>query len=696
MKNQKPILTISLLISNRPDTIPRCLDSLKPIMDAIPSELILIDTSKSAEVHELLLEYTDKVYEFEWCQDFAKARNEGLKRARGEWFMFLDDDEWFDEAEELIEFFQSGEYKKYGYANYHVRNFYNKEYTKYEDAWVSRMFRIDEDTVFIGKVHEIFSPNRGEPRYLEVYVNHSGYVFESKEEVQKHFERNSQILLKVIEEDPLNLRWQSQMVQEYRTVREWDKVVEFCNKCLENMKEIKSSMERNHFATIYAGLAEGLMYLKRYEESIDVCKRILKDERSIDLVKALSYFRMAENYVELNDWRAVKKYAEKYLACYRELNKNQELIREQYNSLVVRNLFTESYIKGAYSLLIYSELKRGNVSALQKHYDCLEWEQEDAIVHGKLVQAIAEAIATMPYDPIFSRVVTDACVKEWIRNYMCAEAQKWEEQDENVFQRVAFVYAKADSDFWFVWYCRIMVADAEGDKAEIENALRGFLKSILNGFHLPDKIHDVIKKYDIKIAKLWEDVLEDQWEAQLRYYVMNHDAECINKVRLYLNDAFASDHEKYVNFELLVMEKQIIAGPEASILDYYNILKNYADVKLHYEEAKDSSAAVKIREFIELENVDKIQALNKLKEAVDVRADFADGIGKFLQEYQSLEKERAVSQNQEMQQLRNQVLQQVFVMLDNGMRNEALQIIQQLKQMFPNDVEILELEKELI
>lgn len=270
--------------------------------------------------------------------------------------------------------------------------------------------------------------------------------------------------------------------------------------------------------------------------------------------------------------------------------------------------------------------------------------------------------------------------------------KKREGQDEKAFQKVAFAYANADSDFWFVWYCRIIVADAEADKVEIEKALRGFLKSVLNVFHLPDKIHDVIQKYDIKIAKLWEDVLEDKWEAQLRYYVMNHDAECINRVRAYLKDTFASDHEKYVNFELLVMEKQIIAGPEESIVDYYNTLKNYADVKLHYEEAKDYSVAVKIREFIKLENVDKIQALNKLKEAVDVRADFADGIGKFLQEYQSLEKERIASQNQEMQQLRNQVLQQVYFLLDNGLNQEALQIVQQLKAMFPGDLEIEKLD----
>ena len=72
------------------DTIPRCLDSLAPLMEAVPSELILIDTSKNPEVHQLLLEYTEHVYEFEWCKDFAKARNEGLKHVDGKYVNFFE------------------------------------------------------------------------------------------------------------------------------------------------------------------------------------------------------------------------------------------------------------------------------------------------------------------------------------------------------------------------------------------------------------------------------------------------------------------------------------------------------------------------------------------------------------------------------------------------------------------------------
>ena len=53
-KEKRPMLSISLLASNRPDTIRRCLDSLKPIMEQISSELILVDTSEREEIKDLV------------------------------------------------------------------------------------------------------------------------------------------------------------------------------------------------------------------------------------------------------------------------------------------------------------------------------------------------------------------------------------------------------------------------------------------------------------------------------------------------------------------------------------------------------------------------------------------------------------------------------------------------------------------
>ena len=106
------LLSISILMSGRKET-RQCLESLIPIMDAIPCELILVDTGCDDETREILKEYTDNIITFEWCNDFAKARNVGLQRAKGKWFMFLDDDEWFVDTSEIIEFFKTGEYKNY-------------------------------------------------------------------------------------------------------------------------------------------------------------------------------------------------------------------------------------------------------------------------------------------------------------------------------------------------------------------------------------------------------------------------------------------------------------------------------------------------------------------------------------------------------------------------------------------------------
>ena len=125
MEQGQPLLSISLLASNRIATIRRCLDSLLPIMETLPCELIIVDTSTQPEVRELLREYTDCVIPFLWCNDFAKARNCGLAEARGEWFLYIDDDEWFEDADEIIRFFTSGEYRDYGYANYVQRNFFD-------------------------------------------------------------------------------------------------------------------------------------------------------------------------------------------------------------------------------------------------------------------------------------------------------------------------------------------------------------------------------------------------------------------------------------------------------------------------------------------------------------------------------------------------------------------------------------------
>ena len=105
-------LTISLLASNRIATLERCLDSLKPLLLEVPAELIIVFTGTDERVRQVAERYTDQIVPFTWCNDFSAARNAGLKHAKGEWFLYLDDDEWFEDVTEICDFFRSGEYRQ--------------------------------------------------------------------------------------------------------------------------------------------------------------------------------------------------------------------------------------------------------------------------------------------------------------------------------------------------------------------------------------------------------------------------------------------------------------------------------------------------------------------------------------------------------------------------------------------------------
>jgi len=341
IENQKPILTISLLASNRPETIRRCLDSLTPIREAVPSELILVDTSNNDDIHKILREYTEQVYKFEWCNDFSKARNVGLEKANGEWFLYLDDDEWFVEVEELIQFFQTGEYKEYGSASYQVRSFYDVEQIYYEDIWVSRMIRKDEDTAFRSKVHEYLYPVRGKNKHILARANHSGYIYVTEEQRKAHFERNVSLLKEMIAEEPENFRWPMQLIQEYRSIRDWEEICSCCEKYLSLSTDANDTYNNIYLGTFYAGYIEALIAQKNYELALGICSKALNDKRNTDLCRIYICSKLAEIYLELEKYKEANKYADIYLEVVEEYKKDHPTHSMQEMAIIVNETLSD-------------------------------------------------------------------------------------------------------------------------------------------------------------------------------------------------------------------------------------------------------------------------------------------------------------------------------------------------------------------
>ena len=236
-KTRRPVLSISLLCSNRKDTTKKCLDSLKMIMNQIDSELIIVDTGCDDEMRELVNKYTDRVIPFTWCNDFSKARNAGLEQCSGEWFLYIDDDEWFDNVDEIVQFFQSGEYKNYTQAHYIQRNYHDLDGKTYEDSWVSRMIQLQKDTHFCSSIHEYLEPVGEHQKILHSYVNHYGYIFRSAEEKYRHSKRNISLLLEMLKKERGNLRWWVQLAQEYAGIQEYRKLADLCTEGITFIKK---------------------------------------------------------------------------------------------------------------------------------------------------------------------------------------------------------------------------------------------------------------------------------------------------------------------------------------------------------------------------------------------------------------------------------------------------------------------------
>ncbi|QAT50705.1 glycosyltransferase family 2 protein [Caproiciproducens sp. NJN-50] len=198
-------LTIGMIVKNEEKTLDRCLSSLKPLMEAVESELIITDTGSTDRTVKIAEKYTDHIIHFQWCDDFSAARNTGLKAARGEWFMFLDGDEWFEDTNELIDFFTSGECDRYGSASYIQRNYNNFDGKRYNDFHAMRVYRVYQGIRFVNVIHENI-PAVKPIKFVNDYVHHYGYIFHCEAEKRKKRSRNTTLLELEIKDHPKNLK----------------------------------------------------------------------------------------------------------------------------------------------------------------------------------------------------------------------------------------------------------------------------------------------------------------------------------------------------------------------------------------------------------------------------------------------------------------------------------------------------------
>lgn len=106
MKNDAPRVTVAVCTRNRPEGILKCLESLLDQETDTAYEIVCVENDREMKSRKIVEGMTHVAavkgvtlrYFCEEEQNIAVARNRAIKEARGEFLIFIDDDEWADKS----------------------------------------------------------------------------------------------------------------------------------------------------------------------------------------------------------------------------------------------------------------------------------------------------------------------------------------------------------------------------------------------------------------------------------------------------------------------------------------------------------------------------------------------------------------------------------------------------------------------
>ncbi|MFC6038886.1 glycosyltransferase [Paenisporosarcina macmurdoensis] len=82
-------ITLCMIVKNEEDVLYQCLNSIKEICD----EMIIVDTGSTDKTKEIAKQFTEKVIDFKWIDDFSAARNIAFGHATMDYILWLDADD---------------------------------------------------------------------------------------------------------------------------------------------------------------------------------------------------------------------------------------------------------------------------------------------------------------------------------------------------------------------------------------------------------------------------------------------------------------------------------------------------------------------------------------------------------------------------------------------------------------------------
>lgn len=219
-----------MITKNEEAFLEQCLNSVKGLVD----EIVIVDTGSTDKTIDIAKKYKAKIFHFKWVDDFSAARNESLKHATKDWMLVLDADEIIEKKDlEKIKSLVENASEFAGFQleqRSYINNFFEgavkndsdfdlvKKYPFYISNFLVRLFKNNLGIEFKYRIHEIVEDSMKEKnlkyKKTDVVLHHFGSVKDEKivEEKSKEY---SKLILKQLDEDPNNERFNYQAARMY-------------------------------------------------------------------------------------------------------------------------------------------------------------------------------------------------------------------------------------------------------------------------------------------------------------------------------------------------------------------------------------------------------------------------------------------------------------------------------------------------
>lgn len=258
-------LSLCMIVKNEENQLEACLDAVKEYVD----EIIIADTGSTDDTKVIASKFTNKIYDFIWCNDFAKARNFSISKANNDWVLVLDADEVvidFDK-ESVIRFMKSNP-KTVGRLK-RINPFEDGNETK---RYIERVNRLFNKNLFSyeGIIHEQIVARDGEIYSIEpvdIVVDHVGYLNEVIKTTNK-LERNISLLLTAINDNPNDPYLYYQIGKSYYKNKEFEKA----NECFEKSINLSPDFRYEYAQDLVESYGYSLIKCGSYSQALNLKK----------------------------------------------------------------------------------------------------------------------------------------------------------------------------------------------------------------------------------------------------------------------------------------------------------------------------------------------------------------------------------------------------------------------------------------